>query len=470
MSKPFPAAPFLTGNFEPWGMEGDIQDAVVVGEIPRELTGAYFKNSSNPQFAPGPGYHWFSGDGMVHGFWFEEGRCRYANRWVRTERFLAERGAGEGFMGGIGAATADPRAEGVSGNTSNTNVVWHAGRLLSLWEAGPPYELDPRNLDTIGVWDYHGAFRRERFGSVVPDIMTAHPKIDPDTDECIAFGYSPLPPHLVYHVIDGDGQLRRSEEIEVPYASMMHDFVASAEHVLFPVLPAAFNFETMAETGSPMAWEPERGSHLGVMPRAGSSDDVVWAQIDTCFCFHYVNAVTRGSTFIADYFRLPALALFSTDEVESGPPTLHRWTFDLESGSVKDEALDDAPAEFGRIDPRYAGKEYRHMYSLGTVDVPKSTGEPEFFNSIFHYDMKTGSRVAHTLEGGDCMGEPLFVPRSDDGPEGEGFVLAIVHKLADRRSDLLILDAQNVEGEPLATVKLPHRIPFGFHGNWRPAD
>lgn len=471
MSKPFPSSRFLSGNFAPWPMEGDIHDAVVLGEIPRELSGAYFRNSSNPQFAPGPNYHWFSGDGMVHAFYLEEGRCRYRNRWVRTERFEIEREAGEMLFGGIGGAdaTADPRVEGVSGNTSNTNVVWHAGRLLSLWEAGPPYQLDPATLDTLGPWDFHGELRRERMGRVVPDIMTAHPKLDPDTNEWIAFGASPVAPHLVYHVIGADGRLVRSDEIEVPYSCMMHDFVASSDHVLFPVLPAAFDLEEMAQTGSPLAWKPEKGAFLGVMPRGGGSDDVVWVEADPCYVFHYVNAVTANGAFTVDYWRLPSLALFPSDTGEKGPPTLHRWTIDLETGTAKDEALDDAPAEFGRIDPRYAGKPYRHVYSLGTLGIEGATGEPENFNCLFHYDMLTGGRRAHQLAAGDSFGEPLFIPRSDDAPEGDGFVIAIVHRLAENRSDLLILDAQSVEAEPLAIVQLPHRIPYGFHGNWKPA-
>ena len=153
------------------------------------------------------------------------------------------------------------------------------------------------------------------------------------------------------------------------------------------------------------------------------------------------------------------------------PPTLHRWTIDLERQALVDEALDDAPAEFGRIDDRYVGKPYRHLYSLGTLQIPEAAGEPQFFNSLFHYDMTTGSRKAHRLNGpGDCFGEPQFIPRSADAPEGDGFVIAIVYRAVENRSDLLILDAQNIEAPPLATIRCPHRIPFGFHGNWQQAD
>jgi carotenoid cleavage dioxygenase len=466
MSKPMPDHPFLTGNFAPWPMEGEIADVIVEGEIPAALRGSYFRNGSNPQFAPRPGYHWFSGDGMIHALHFAEGRCRYQNRFVRTARFEAEAAVGEAIFGGFGAE-ADPRSEGISGNASNTHVMWHAGRLLSLWEAGPPHEIDPKNLDTRGIHDYEGAFARERFGAVSPDIMTAHPKLDPDTGEWIGFGYSPMPPHLVYHSVDREGRLSRSDEIDVPFPSMMHDFAVSAEHVIFPVFPAAFDFEAMQKTGSPIAWQPERGTHIGVMPRDGNNEDVVWLDMDPCFAFHFANAQSSGSQVLVDVWQLPAVGLFPTDEqTPLAPPRLHRWTIDLEARTLRSELLDDAPAEFGRIDDRQAGKDYRHLFSLGSIGVEGMMGAPSGFNCLFHYDMKTGGRREHRLPMNDVAGEPVFVPSSPDAAEGEGFVLALVYRSAENRSDAIVLDAQKIEAPPLATIKLPHRIPFGFHGSY----
>jgi len=92
------------------------------------------------------------------------------------------------------------------------------------------------------------------------------------------------------------------------------------------------------------------------------------------------------------------------------------------------------------------------------------------FDSILHYNVRTGSRSAHTLPEGCYTGEPVFVPSRPGAPEGEGFLLATIYREAERSSDLLVLDAENVEKDPLATIKLPTRVPFGFHGNWRPAN
>ncbi|MBI3302120.1 MAG: carotenoid oxygenase family protein [Deltaproteobacteria bacterium] len=459
MSRPFPDDPFLRDNYGPWPMEGEIHDLVVEGEIPRELNGTLYRNGPNPQFAPRGCYHWFDGDGMIHAFTIRDGKARYRNRWVRTERFKLEREAGEALFGGLNDMNAtDPRVMGIFPNAANTNIIVHAGKLLALWEAGPPHELDPHTLDTIGPYDFAGKL-------VGP--MTAHPKIDPETGELLFFGYSPFPPYLRYHVASADGQLVRSEEIDVPVPTMMHDFITTRDHVIFMVCPATFRFENLT-SGVPIRWEPELGTKIGVMPRNGGSADVIWFETDPCYVFHPMNAYTENGRVIADVCRFDRLPLFDGDEKAEGfekgtVALLTRWTLDLAGGTVKEERMDDSPSEFPRLDERYTGLRYRHGYASGRMGSPINGG---FFNAIVHYDHKAGGRRVHDLGPTSFTSEPVFVPRSPQAPEGEGFLLTVIYRHEEQRSDLLILDAANVEGKPLATVKLPHRVPYGFHGNW----
>lgn len=462
--RPFPAdEPFLNGNYAPWPLEGEIHDLVVEGEIPRELEGTYYRNGPNPAYPPRGRYHWFDGDGMIHAFRFRDGRASYRNRWVRTARFQLERAAGEGLFAGLSDfGQSDPRvaANMVSPNAANTNVVWHAGRLLALWEAGPAHALDPRSLETFGPYD---------FGGRLVGPFTAHPKLDPESGEMLGFGYSPLPPFLRYHVVSKEGRLVRSEEIEVPVPTMMHDFVVTREHVVFMVCPAVFRLENL-EKGLPMlTWEPELGTRIGVMPREGSSRDVVWFETDPCYVFHPMNGWSESGRVMADVCRYARVPLLPGSASEKGlqdlAARLTRWTFDLASGTLKEEVLDDAPSEFPRLDERRAGLAYRHGYAAGAVPGDHDRAG---FDSIVHYDLAKGTRRAHRVGPQDGVGEPIFVPRTPHAPEGDGFLLALVYRGAEQRSDLLILDAQDVEAAPLARVRLPHRIPFGFHGNWAP--
>jgi len=146
-----------------------------------EVEGTFFRTGPNPQFPPrDPNHHWFAGDGMVHAFRVRDGKVDYFNRYVRTPKFLAEREAGKSLFGTFGnPMTTDPAWIGKDSGVANTNVIWHAGKLLALEEGHQPFELDPGTLASRGYLDYAGTAKR----------FTAHPKIDPETGELVFFGY-----------------------------------------------------------------------------------------------------------------------------------------------------------------------------------------------------------------------------------------------------------------------------------------
>ncbi|HYC24074.1 MAG TPA: carotenoid oxygenase family protein [Candidatus Bathyarchaeia archaeon] len=224
--------PLLQGNFAPWRVEGDAEDLEVIGKIPDGLEGTYYRNGPNPAFEPIGRYHWFDGDGMIHALRLHAGRASYRNRYVRSAGLLEERNAGRALFAGIVSASRDeaPRFK----STANTNIVFHAGRLLALVESSLPTELVPGTLETVAPYDFDG-----RLGSP----MTAHPKIDPESGEMLFFGYSAFPPYLQLHVADAGGRLVRSEAIDVEWPSMMHDFAITREHVVFILCPVVFSFE-----------------------------------------------------------------------------------------------------------------------------------------------------------------------------------------------------------------------------------
>jgi carotenoid cleavage dioxygenase-like enzyme len=159
MSKPFPDLPTLRGNFAPILMECDALDLPVVGTLPDGLAGTLYRNGPNPQYAPpDPKYHWFLGDGMVHAFRIENGRVSYRNRWVRTPKWELEHSAGRALFGSWGdPRTTDPLAADKDDGVANTNIVWHAGRLLALEEAHLPFEVDPSSLTSRGYCDFSKA-------------------------------------------------------------------------------------------------------------------------------------------------------------------------------------------------------------------------------------------------------------------------------------------------------------------------
>lgn len=158
----------LEGNNAPVTDEGDAVAGHVVGSVPADLAGTYYRNGPNPRRGWSP--HLFAGDGMVHAI--EPATGRYRCRWVRTPLY----------------EDPDTPRDLHRVTTANTHVIEHAGRLLALEEGGLPYELTA-GLDTVGPFT---------FGGAVAGPVTAHPKRCPVTGELVLFGYSVLRPHLTY--------------------------------------------------------------------------------------------------------------------------------------------------------------------------------------------------------------------------------------------------------------------------------
>ena len=467
MAKPFPDHPNLAGGFAPLQMECDAPDLVVEGEIPLELSGAFFRNGPNPQFAPRGDYHWFAGDGMVHGFYLKEGKVSYRNRWVRTVKWRKEKAAGESLFGAFNPMESDESVQGMeTDGLANTNIVWHAGKLLALEEAHAPFEMDPATLESIGPYT---------FDDKLVGPMTAHPKVDPETGEMLFFGYNAdgmISEHMAFHVADKDGNLIRSETFKAPYAAMVHDFMITKEHVIFPIMPLTGSMER-AMSGAPVyAWEPDKGVHIGIMPRNGSVEDLRWFKGDPAYVFHPMNAHTDGDIVTCDVCEFEQAPLFPLPDGTPGDPKkatprLTRWTFDL-SRNTDDyqwERLNDIACEVPRLDERFIGSKYRYGYVACDTDAEFKIGG---FNGIGRIDHQTGQLDVYDVGEGRATNEPIFVPKSEHSAEGEGFLLANIYDSARQASQLIILDAENVTDGPLATAYLDHRIPFGFHGNWAP--
>ncbi|MER6305613.1 carotenoid oxygenase family protein [Streptomyces sp. NPDC001657] len=431
-------APHLAGNFAPVAEELTAYDLPVTGTLPPELSGWFLRNGPNPRDAATP--HWFFGDGMVHGLRLEGGRAvSYRNRWVRTST----------FTDGVPPRDAQGRRN-LSAGVANTHVVRHAGRTLALVESSFPYEIDCRpghELETLGVHD---------FGGRLTTAMTAHPKTCPTTGELHFFGYGGArPPYLTYHRADAHGELVISRPIDVTAHTMMHDFHLTERHVIFMDLPMVF--DAHRRPGMPYRWDPEYGARLGVLRRDDPYGEVRWLPIDPCYVFHALNAHDDGDQRIVLHVsRYP-------DFTGRKPSCLWRWTIDLTSGTVTEAQLDDQYCEFPRVDDRLVGQRAR----FGHATVAEAPGTGHIPGALLRYDLETGAVVRHDFGPGRTPGEAVFAP-ADDRPGGPGWLLTYVYDATTDTSDLVVLDAEDISATPVATVHLPQRVPYGFHGNWLP--
>ena len=426
-------APFwLRDNFAPTFEERTDYDLKVIGHIPESLQGTLLRNGANPQ--SGESAHWFLGNGMLHGVRIEAGQAKwYRNRYVKTPLFLKPDGD---VMDGLGDMTM---------SAANTNVIQHAGKIMALEEGHWPFVVS-NELETVGPNNY---------GGKLEGAMTAHPKICPETGELLAFSYGMTPPYLTYLRASASGELLQTEQIEVPGATMIHDFNVTRNFVIFMDLPAVWNFEGMATTGLPILWDESYGARLGVMPRNGGNADVVWYEIDPCYVFHPLNAYENGDKIVIDVCRMDD----TMKPGSSAPPMLYRWTIDQASGRVTETQLDDRVVDFPRVADAVVGLKHQFGYCAAFA------GSAPYGEGLIKYDLEAGTSEYRHLDGGQAS-EAVFVKDPTASGEDGGFLLSYVYQPEIDQSEVLILNAQDMLGEPVARIQIPARVPAGFHGNW----
>lgn len=448
--------PFLDGNFAPVREEITTDDLKIIGELPPDLSGMFLRNGSNPQWLPKGQYHWFDGDGMLHGLRISNGKASYRNRYVRTKGWQIEHEAGEAVWTGLLEPPQMDNPHGQSKNTANTAVVWHAGQFLALWEGGAPHAIKLPELDTISEFTYNGKLQ---------SAFTAHPKIDPITGEMMFFGYSFTPPYLHYSVVSSQGQLMKTVPIELPMGVMMHDFAITEKYTIFMDLPLTFNPIRMQKGEPGMMFEKDRASRFGIIPRHGDNNHIRWFEAPPCFVWHTLNAYEQGDEVVLVACRVNSTNVFVTDneqrDAQGDIPRLHRWRFNLKDGSVGEEMLDDVPSEFPRVNDRFLGKLTRYGYTgkMGQGTMP-------LFEGVIKYDLNSGKSQTHEFGKGRYGGEAVFAPRVGGSEEDEGWVMTFVYDSNEDKSELVIVNAQDMTSQPVARVLIPERVPYGFHGDW----
>ena len=438
--------PFLTGIHRPMDSEITLEDLDVTGTIPPELDGRYLRIGPNPAKPEAKGYHWFTGDGMVHGIALRDGKALwYRNRWIRSKTVEAETGMKH---------APGPRHGGF--DTVNTNVLGIAGRTWALVEAGSyPVELS----DTLDEQTYNP------FDDTLAGSFTAHPHLDPKTGEHHAICYEAMDPDAVRHVVlSPDGKVTRELSIKVKHGPSIHDCAITDRYALILDLPVTFSMKSLIGGHSfPYRWNPEHQARVGLLPRAGQAEDIVWVDCPQTYIFHVANAYdTPDGKVVMDACVYDTMFAEATGGPSGKSLGLERWMIDPVAKTVERRTIDAAPQEFPRPDERFFGQPYRYAY---TMALP----EGEFAISatrLYKHDLESATREVHEFGDGHYPGEFVFVPRSDNAPEGDGWMVGLVIDLPQETTDLVILDATRFAEPPVASIRIPHRVPPGFHGNW----
>jgi carotenoid cleavage dioxygenase-like enzyme len=442
--------PFLQGPFAPVDKESTESALKVIGHLPTDLSGLYVRIGPNPLKAPNPKkYHWFSGDGMVHGIRLHDGQAQwYRNRYIGSKTVNKA----------LGRPLIEGKTRGVF-DTVNTNVFGHAGRIWASVEAGPtPIQLDGE-LTSV---------RHSLFGSDRSVPFSAHPHLDPITGDLHAICYDAMTHGEVYYVrIGAQGGVDKVTPIAVKHGPMIHDCAITRSKVVVLDLPVTFSgWSLLKRVSFPYAWNAKHPARVGLLPRDGQGSDTRWYDVDPCFVFHPCNAydLPDGSVVLD-----VVVHEHMFDQSRIGPefdtnPIFERWTLPASGTRVEREVISRRFQEFPRLNEGLVGQPYRYAYAV-EISLENEGGQ-----SLLKHDLQARQSTEHQFSPAHKPGEFVFVPRANGQAEDAGWLVGYVYNVQTNLGEFHVLDAQNLEGPAQAIVELPARVPMGFHGNWVSED
>ncbi len=459
--------PFLEGNFGPVAEEHDEGNMEVRGSIPNDLEGNFLRVGPNPAYVfDVEKYHTFDGDGMIHAMEFANGTARYRNRFVQTEGFKLEQERGDWVWKGLNSMM-DPSPsrvpDGAPGikNLANTAFVYHNNTLYALHEPSQPTVISLPGLETQGTSDFDGKLTH---------AFTAHPKVDPRSGDMMTFGSSFEAPYVHYSVINAAGELVHTTPVNIPRPVFMHDFAVTENYSLFLDFPITFDLERAMAGGPALGFDAACGSRIGVLPRFGSDEDVRWFEVEPGVVIHTANAWEEGADIVLQAARSKTTNIIGAGAATGDDPRetmgqLYQWRLNLDTGSVVEGLLCNIHCDFTRINEAYTCSRNRYVY--GAIFHPN---RPLTFEGVVKYDNDTGT--SETFEYGPHRhgGEAVFAPRvtgqAEAQAEDDGYLLTFIHDENTDQSECLIIDAQDIATGPVATIIIPHRVPYGFHAGW----
>lgn len=466
---------------------------VLEGALPLGLDGLFLRVGPNPWAKPTKRHHVFDGDGMLHSIRIREGRAFYHNAYLRTPRLNFEQALGRAYFNRIGELhgplglvkavaimSKKPALAGLetlqAGQANTALVQLPDGRLWALHEGSLPFEFRVTGEGGLASVAYETAEGKLDYS------VSAHPKVDRSTGELLFHGYNAgggqdRSTFLKFGRFDAAGQLKSFFKLNATGASFSHDVLLSENYMLVLDSSVRFSPEKVVTGGSLFSFDPSHTTKIGVVPRNASSlAEVMWFDSPQPFAWvHPLHVWEEHSSTLVLWAPL-GFASHRVSGVLGGCCDLWRMgeiRLSLKSGQMEEIKLIDPEArhhgEFSRIREDLTGRGFARF---GYTSLANATSNEDFdFIGYTKWDMqerKVAGEILHPQ--GWLGGEPVFVPwpQADASEElsDNGFLVNFLYGPNEDSTDFVLHDARSFEQAPVARLRVPRRVPVGFHGAW----
>mmetsp|Transcript_107735 Transcript_107735/g.347803 ORF Transcript_107735/g.347803 Transcript_107735/m.347803 type:complete len:600 (+) Transcript_107735:66-1865(+) len=469
-----------------------LQLQLVEGELPWDLDGLFLRIGPNPWAEPTKRHHVFDGDGMLHSIRFKNGSAFYHNAYLRTPRLDFEQGRGRAYFTRIGELhgplglvkaltvfTRKPTLAGLpdlqAGQANTAVAALPDGRLWALHEGSLPFEFrvtEQGGLASVGYETARGGLDYS---------VSAHPKVDVRTGEVIFHGYSPAGgtdgrTFLKFGRFDAQGELRSFFGLNATGASFSHDMLLSEHYAVVLDSSVRFSPEKVVSGGSPFSFDASHRARMAVIPRNSTTAAAVqWFEAPEGMAWvHPLHAWEEDAGRTLVLWAPLGFASTRTGSVLDGCCDL--WymgelRLDLQTGRLEGPKLVDpegkSHGEFSRVRDDLVGSGFARF---GYTSLANATSGEDFdFIGYTKWDMlekKAAAQILHPA--GWVVGEPVFIPRAaaSGEPSDDGFLGSFLYGPGEESTDFVLHDARSFSQKPVARLRVPKRVPVGFHGAW----
>lgn len=442
--------------------------ADMTGKWPEGLQGTLYRNGPARHEVFGYRYrHWFDGDGMIQAYRMGPEGVTHSGRMIQTRKYQAENAAGRALYPGFASIPPNPRPVTSPDmvNVGNISVLPHHGKLLALWEAGSPWDIDADTLETQGIY---------RFSDRAAGVpFSAHPRVEAD-GTLWNFGYVSGAGILVLWHINKQGKLMNMGSVPSDPMSMPHDFVVTSRHLVILMPPMNYRPDQASSFLDAHQWQPDQPTRVLVVDKSDFSN-YHWLELPSQWVFHFGNAwEDRGGIIRFDGARSedPMSMINSFRDVMRGletptSPTRHyQYTIDTKNWTASEAPLlpGNINAEFPVIDPRVSCARNRRLVLLTRADADSAIHNN--LNQVSSFDIDSAELRSWRYPDNEIPEEHLFVPAPGSKPEVRGWVVGTSYDWRQGRTSLKVFDIDAIDAGPVATASLPYALPLGLHGKF----